>query len=725
MKEFSTLVAEKWNIAKDVALETCICFENGDSPFFASDYNPLISVSLDLTTVSDIFVYLKQITDLAPKKKRVLNALAKANALNPELENRITHCIDSLELDDMLLPLRPNPRSRGQLALKKGLGPLVDIFMAQELEEGSIEELMEPYVNQGESFSSIEDVIANLKDILVERFAHEDTVRAMTRDFGYDDGFFEIIPKKGKEKEFARYRGKMIPVGEITPEQTLELLDAEQAKSIRFKHGVQLFRIAELLRHHFITNPDFIGFDLLCEVIDECWTRFLEPVVEKHVKDLVSKQAEDWALKEIANTVDEKMRSTTRSGAIFALGISADQDLVIVSLSPEGNLLGATKEKIRRLDKDFFCKRLQQFQARYKPVSIVIEEGEHAATAEAIAVKTLGKPDGLTIVYAPASGARTELAQSSWMLQKYGDLDDDMRRVYAVGIIYLQPFPLIPYIGISYFSLHPFQKAISPERIIECINRKTTQRKLHSGVPVVEAPGSVLEQLDGVTNELLQEIRRQAAKQAVVTKKDLLTVAGMTETIYRNIAGYIICSGSDNPLDHTTVHPSHFEWVMFLSQELAVSLDTLISNAEQLRSVKSDDFVKAVFVEQRLIPQLLVGESSAAMAATKPRKRIPLTEIEDGVIMQGRVTNITPFGVFIDINATCDGLVHISHLADGFVETADQVVSINDRVDVRVLAVDRKKKRISLSMKGLGDRGPKVRPSKGQLSTLADHFKNR
>jgi uncharacterized protein len=726
MKEFSTIVAQQWNVAEDVALEICTCFQSGDSFFQVNDYNALVSAHVDLTTLSEIYAFLQQTADLAPKKKRVTNALAKAGSLNDELENRIRLCTSSSELDDMLLPIRPNPRSRGQLAAKKGLDDLVAIFLAQELEEGSVEDLAGGYVGKEASLKSLEDVLANVKDILIERFAYDETVRSMVREFGYDDGFFEIIPRNKKDKDFAKYRGKMIPVVDLTPEQTLEFIIADQDKQIRFKHGVQLFRITELLRHHFINNPDFIGFDLLCEVIDECWTRFLEPITERYVRDRVHKSAEDWAIVKVAKELEKLTVEGKDNVTFFTVGITAEKDIVVVALSGEGNLLGATKEKMKRIEKDFLSKRLQQFSARFKPNRIIVHANEFGTIAEGIITKSLEPlPEGVPLVAVAAGPGVQKLVASDWMKQKFADLDADMQLLYALGIVHQQPLALIPQIGVQYFELHPLQNYISANRIGDVIARKITERKLRKGIPLMDVPDSVLVQLGVAPDGVLQEVRKQAAKGLINSKLDLLNAEGMNERIFRNIAGYIVCPTSDDLLDRTTVHPIHFEWVYAMSQQLNISMETLLSNPEQLRELKDSDFVKSMFLEQRLIPQLLVGQGFTAVAAAKPRRRLLLSEIEEGAIMPGRVTNITPFGVFVDINATCDGLVHISHLADSFVETADQVVKINDRVDVRVLKVDKKKKRISLSMKGLGDRGPKIRPSRDQLSNLADFFKNR
>jgi ribosomal protein S1 len=142
-----------------------------------------------------------------------------------------------------------------------------------------------------------------------------------------------------------------------------------------------------------------------------------------------------------------------------------------------------------------------------------------------------------------------------------------------------------------------------------------------------------------------------------------------------------------------------------------------------------DDYVRKMYIEKKLIGQVRACLRPTAQAFQKGGKRkLKLTEIKEGTIVSGRVTNITPFGVFVNINAVCDGLIHISQLADEYVESPEQVVALYDRVDVRILKVDSKKRRISLSMKGLVNQGkkvPRVKPSKGQLDTLAEHFKNR
>jgi ribosomal protein S1 len=150
-----------------------------------------------------------------------------------------------------------------------------------------------------------------------------------------------------------------------------------------------------------------------------------------------------------------------------------------------------------------------------------------------------------------------------------------------------------------------------------------------------------------------------------------------------------------------------------------------MNDPEMLRSFATEDFIRKIYLEKKLIPQLRASLRPAGPSLQKSRRKVKLAELKEGSIVSGKVTNITPFGVFININAVCDGLVHISQLADEYVESPEQVVALHDKVDVRILKVDSKKRRISLSMKNLGQKAPHVRPSQGQLNTLAEHFKNR
>ena len=311
------------------------------------------------------------------------------------------------------------------------------------------------------------------------------------------------------------------------------------------------------------------------------------------------------------------------------------------------------------------------------------------------------------------------------MKQHFWDLDDVMRKAFALGLFFVQPLGLIPKIGIQYFTIHPLQEHVSVDRVSEMVSRMLSEILLHDGIPINEADASALRLLPTLSESMIKELVNRGSKRSFVSKNDLLKLPEMTEVIFRNIAGYIIVPYSENPLDRTLVHPDHFAWVTEMCTLLTISPDAIIANPQSLRAYEERDVAKKFFIENRLMSQLQAGQRFNVPAFSKHRRKFKLDELQEGTIVSGHVTNITPFGVFVNINAVCEGLIHISQLADTYVETPEQVVSLNDAVNVRIIRIDPKKRRISLSMKGLTSQPVKVSPSKRQLSSLATHFQNR
>lgn len=727
MKEFSKYIAEKWNISETLSKELCESYEKGYSPYYVADYRPPVCAEIDVWPVWGVYDFLRVAAELAPKKKRLVNALKKAGKLTDQLEKRIMHLTDGFELDDMLINERLQPRSKGQLALKKGLGEPAEKILSQQSTD-SLEECIAPYVGKEPSLKTEADVVAGIKDIIAERFAYDETARAVVREFMYDDGFFEVVSKVKNNEILSKYVGKLVGVKEVPKEELLLLMAAEDNKQIRLKFTVQLFRITELLKHHFLIDPDSPGFSLISEAIDDCWLRLLQPIAERDVKERLRAEAEEWALSVIQQDLKKKIDQEGEEHVVFVCGIPDKKQFALIACSDRGRLIGAAMEKKIAIDKPVLSERLRQFLMRHRPDRIIIADNESAGSAETIVRKTLDSlQQPLDIVKNTFDQAASEVARSEWMKKHFSDLEEPMQKMYALGVACLRPLRLLATAGVEHVTVHPLQAAVSPQRMKECLQRLVAAKALSGGITAADC----VETLSGITLEpfvpdaIIKEIIARSSKTPFTSKDDLLKVPDITEGAYRNVAGYFMIPTAQSALDRTMVHPEHFSWVGAMCDELRLSPENLVADPEAVRSCHESDPVKRIFLEKKLIPQLKAGQRYGAIAFSKPRRKYKLTELTEGSVVSGRVTNITPFGVFVNINAVCDGLIHISQLADTYVESADQVVAVNDMVSVRILKVDAKKRRISLSMKGLGMPAPKVAPSKKQLTDLASHFQNR
>lgn len=724
MVKFSRLIAERWNVPQELSELICTSFEKGESPYFLCDYRPDLIAEVDAIQVWEMYDFLQNIADLGPKKKRALTALTKAGALDDELKRRIELTVDVNELDDIVISYRPNSRSRAQLALAKGLAPLADLVIAQEEESADLKQLAQEYVGKDTSLKSAEDVLAGVKDILAERFAYDETVRAMAREFCHDDGFFQIVPKSRKDPRYAKVRDKMIPVSEVTWDDFLAYCAAEEKKDIRFKLGVQLFRITEVLRHHFVENPDAIGFDLICSAIDDSWQRLLFPIIERDVKKKIRDEAESWALKQISQDLQKKFDGTNVAGRSIVTAVLDDEGkIACVAVAGDGRLLAASGEKKALGSVPLVSERLRKLIARYNPLSVAVGAGEHLDVLRLSVEKTIeAEHSSAELAILGNLSSRSKAAQSVWMKSNFADLEPAMQVAYALGISVQQPMRLIAEIGAEHFTLHPLQDGVAGGKLNELINRKIAQDELHKGILIRDIADSVLKSVPAIPVDVLAEIRSKGIRKPFATKRDILSVKGVSAILFRNIAGYIVLPDAADPLDATQVHPDHYDLVLEMCQEINAPVQAVINDPALLISVRTESFQEQLFIQKNLSRQLQVGAKYLANALGQNKRKLRLDEVVEGTVLQGRVTNITQFGVFVNINAVCDGLIHISQLADSYVESPDQVVSVGDTVYVRVVKVDPKKRRISLSMKDLGTKAPKVKPTTNQLDTLVNHF---
>ncbi|MDO5577075.1 MAG: S1 RNA-binding domain-containing protein, partial [Fibrobacter sp.] len=477
---------------------------------------------------------------------------------------------------------------------------------------------------------------------------------------------------------------------------------------------------------HFIENPDTIWFDFLCETIDECWTRLLQAVIERDVKTRIREEAQAWAEQILANDLEKRHQAEGLSRSAYLIANAAPRkNMQLVALSRQGSLLGTTTEKKPPEGKTFVSERLKQFLNRHKPDTIIIINNDQAPVAESVLkMATSGFDPVPQIKYFDPENSEKNASESEWMKSEFDSLlDDNQKNLYGIGLQYIKPLSLIPKIGTSYYSIHPFQNLLPVEKLMKIISRIITQIRLGEGVQVKNIVESVLVQA-GIVPENIAKVIKESEKK-ICTKNDLLKIPDMTEIIFRNMAGFVIIPDAINLLDRTLIHPDYYPLISEISEQLTVSIDTIVRDPEIVHSYNTEDISKKLYIDRKVVEHLSAGSKYISQSAPKVKRKLKLAEVQEGTIVSGTVTNITPFGVFVNINAVCDGLIHISQLADEYVENPDQVVSVNDKVDVKILKVDVKKRRISLSMKGLGNKAPKVRPTKGQLSNLAEFFKNR
>ncbi len=721
MVEFATYIEQRWGIPYDIAENICHHYQDNDSKYFLSHYVPFIAAQVDFDTVSEVYRFLDKQKELASLREKTITILKKADIFDEDAEANVKLSITATELEDLSIAHRTSVRTRGNIAIAKGLEPLADIIDAQEAGE-DVSKLAEDYIENDESFTTADDVLGAVTDILAERYGYEEEARIIVREYVEDEGFIELYHKK-KTKKYDAFN-EPVAIHDLTNEQVLFLRDGEEKKDIKIKIGIHLFQISELLREHFLENSDCAGASVILDAINDAWNRLLQPMVEEAIKEHLISDAEDA----LAREIKEQLRPTVNeyvSGGKQTMLIAAayeEGEIELMAIDNNGQLLRSTQEPVREFGRSFVSGKIKQLFELYHPAKVAIFNNKFGPNTLEVVEQTMtvliSKPEIVTI---PGTTKITTLQKSTYLKESFVGLSDSALKTFAYGLTALMPFNILMEIGTECFHLHEKQEVIGEVRMNALVEELYTSAALLRGVEIGKKNDYLLKHV-GLTEEQLLMLRKARKDKRIKSKEALASVEEFTEAMYHNIAGYIVLPESTFVLDKSTIHPKLFDLVHSICQELKMTLEELLKNLDRVESFEADDEFVEQFIRTNVAEELKVALRYQSLS-DRPKRRLRLDEIRPDAIMDGKVTNITQFGVFIDINAFSDGLVHISELANEYVESAEQVVQVGDSVKVKVIDVNRKKRRISLSMKQADNGQRRVRASRSQINDLVNFFK--
>jgi len=721
MIEFAAFIGETWNISEEVAETICLHFSQGDSLYFITDYVPNVATQTDFDTVSEIYAFLNRQKMLAPNREKVRTILRKANIYDEDVEFKIEMSISEAELDDLAMAHRTGVRTRGALSSAKGLLPCADLIDEQQ-ETGDLETIFAEYVGKDAELVSADDVKLGVIDILSERYGFDEHARIMVREFVEDEGFVEVLFKK-KTKKYDQFRDKQTFIRDLSDDDILLLRDGELKKEIKVKINAPLFQIDDLLGEYFLENHDAVGAAVILDSIHEAWTRHLQPMVEDVLKADIIVRAENRLAREIRTDLNKLVEEYITAGkqALLMVAAYSETEIELVTVDNNGLLLRATRENVRDFGRPFISAKLKQMVEQYHPSRIAVLGNKLGAAVAGIVKLTVdslvSSPEIITI---SATTKIAALLKSDFFKESTDQLDENTIKTYAYGIVTVIPVNLLIEIGSENFTIHPKQTLLGEEKMAEVVSELFTAASLRRGVELGKKQDELLLRT-GVTQEKLDLLRQKRKDQELNCKYDIRDLEGLTESDYHNVAGYIVFPNSDFVLDKSTVHPAEFALVESVCNEVGASPEDLCRDLTILGKFVAEDEFVGRFVAEKISEQLRAAKRFVSLTS-RPRRKLRMDEVKIDAILEGRVTNIAAFGVFVDINAMSDGLVHISELTNEYVESADQVVRVGDAVKVKVIEVDTKKRRIPLSMKRAGNVTMRVRASRTQLNDLADFF---
>ncbi|MEH2076948.1 MAG: Tex family protein [Nostoc sp.] len=669
---------------------------------------------VQLRELSDRYTYL---TELEERKSAILSAIAQQGKLTDELKAKISSCLQKTELEDLYLPYRPKRRTRATIAREKGLEPLAEFIKSLNLKNAvtaSLESEAAKYISETKGVKTAEEALKGAADILAEEVAEKAELRAYIRDYLLDEGVFVSRIKddypEGTTK-FEMYRNYQIRVKNIAPHNMLALCRGETEKILSFEIAFDEDTVLYYLESKEIKTKVRSIRDFYQAMLKDAFNRLMkvslmgEVISDKKVyADIESIKTFETNLRELLLSAPAGMKPTLaidpgfRTGCKVAVLDQTGKFLEYQAVFPHQ----AAEQRMKA------AQTVKNLIEKYKIELIAIGNGTASRETEEFVTQVLQTTERKPVkVMVNESGASIYSA-SSVALEEFPDLDITVRGAISIGRRLQDPLAELVKIDPKSIGVGQYQHDVDQKLLKKKLDDTVESCVNYVGVDLNTASKELLTSVSGITATVANNIvAHRNQNGAFKNRRQLLKVPKLGPKAFEQAAGFLRIRGGDNPLDSTAVHPESYSVVEAIASDLNVPLNQVTQIAEKLKKTNLKKYVTDSVGEPTLRDIL----SELEKPGRDPRAefkyatfREGIKEIRDlkvGMELEGIVTNVANFGAFVDIGVHQDGLVHISQLADRFIDDPNKVVKVGQVVKVKVLEIDEKLKRISLSMKAV------------------------
>lgn len=704
-----TQIAAELNLSRAQVEATAKLLAEGATVPFIARYRKEVTGSLDEVAITNIRDRLAQLAGLRDRRNAILKSLAERELLTPELKDKVLAAQTMAELEDVYLPYRPKRRTRATIAKEKGLEPLADLIMAQEIADPEHEALA--FVDPEKGVISTADAIAGASDIIAERVNEDQDARSVMRKLYRDKSTIRSTVISGKEIEGAKYRDYFEweePASRIPSHRILAMFRGEKEGCLSLKISPPEDEALDLLNKQFVKGNGPAS-EIVREAVKDGYRRLLAPSMETEMRQELKARADAEAIKVFADNLRQLLLAPPLGHKnVMAIDPGFRTGCKVACLDRQGKLLYSTTIYPHGSERDAY-EAAQAVHSMCKAYDVeVIAVGNGTAGRETQAfLQKLELPSNPPVIMVNESGASVYSA-SEVAREEFPDYDLTVRGAVSIGRRLMDPLAELvkidpKAIGVGQYQHDVDQTALKhslDDVVISCVNAV--------GVDVNTASKQLLTYVSGVGPTLAARIvEYRNANGPFKSRNELMNVKGFGPKTFQQAAGFLRISGAENPLDASAVHPESYHIVDQMARDLNCSVEDLIKSQELRDKVDLQKYV----TDTVGLPTLTDIMSELAKPGRDPRDKFEIVQFAEGIntledlkpgmVLPGVVTNITAFGVFVDIGVHQEGLVHISELSDDYVKSPWDVVRLQQHVTVRVLDVDLQRRRISLTMRGL------------------------
>lgn len=710
MEDFSRMIAAELKLPEHRIAHTLKLLQGGATIPFISRYRKEATGGLDEVQIGDIQTRYEKLCELSKRKETVLSTIEEQGKLTPELKARITACWNATELEDIYLPFKPKRKTRAEAARAKGLEPLALLLMMQK--ENNLGTKVRAFVKG--DVKDEEDALKGARDILAEQVSEDERSRHLMRNQFQRQAIIQAKVVKGKESEeaSAKYRDYFDfsePLKRCSSHRLLALRRGEAEGVLK----VSIFPEDEESCHDRLQRL-FVRTNNECarqveEAVSDAYKRLLKPAIETEFAALSKEKADEEAIRVFAENLRQLLLAPPL-GQKRVMGIDPGfrTGCKVVCLDAQGTLLHneAIYPHPPKSEYAQAARKLVKLVEQYKIEAIAIGNG--TASRETEQFVTSQRYDREVQVFVVSEDGASIYSASKTAREEFPDYDVTVRGAVSIGRRLMDPLAELVKIDAKSIGVGQYQHDVDQNKLKAALDQTVENCVNLVGVNVNTASKHLLTYVSGLGPTLAQNIvDYRTANGPFESRKQLLKVPRMGAKAYEQCAGFLRIPQAPNPLDNSAVHPESYPIVEQMAKDLHCSVNDLMKNKE-LRS-KID--LKKYITDTVGLPTLTDILQELDKPGRDPRQKIQvfefdknvrsLDDLQEGMELPGIVTNITNFGCFVDIGIKENGLVHVSQLADRFVSDPTEVVRIHQHVRVKVLSIDRERKRIQLTMKGL------------------------
>ena len=702
---------EKWQVEAAVKL-----IDEGNTIPFISRYRKEATGSLNDEQLRALFERLTYLRNLEDKKNQVLKSIEDQGKLTEELKKQILDAQTLVVVEDLYRPYRPKRRTRATIAKEKGLEPLADIILLQ-MTDKPVEEEARAYVSEEKGVKNVAEALNGAKDIIAERISDEADYRIYIRNLTTKNGSISSTAKNAETQSvYEMYYEFEEPVRKLAGHRILALNRGEKEKFITVKVNAPEEDILRYLNKRVIKKDNPNTTPILKAVVEDSYKRLIGPAIEREIRSDLTDKAEDGAIHVFGKNLEQLLmqppiagqvvlgwdpafRTGCKLAVVDATGKVLDTTVIYPTAPTNEKKIQAAKEK------------LKEWIRKYHITLFSVGNGTASRESEQVIVELFHEiPEKVQYVIVNEAGASVYSA-SKLATEEFPNFDVGQRSAASIARRIQDPLAELVKIEPKSIGVGQYQHDMNQKKLGEALGGVVEDCVNRVGVDLNTASASLLSYVSGISKVIAKNIVAYREENgSFQNRKELLKVAKLGPKAFEQCAGFLRIRSGENPLDCTGVHPESYAAAGKLLECLGYTKEDITAGNLNGISGKIRDYKK--MAEELEIGEPTLRDITAELEkpGRDPRDEMPkpilrsdvlaMEDLKEGMVLKGTVRNVIDFGAFVDIGVHQDGLVHVSEMSSKkFVKHPLDVVKVGDIIDVKVIGIDLKKKRISLSMK--------------------------